>query len=469
MIITADQYTRTPVYDLLVAAAKGKIGLDQRVLHAIVDRGEAAVDDLVRFGLEERPDDRINLEEDLVAIFQYIGSPKALPFLVDYLRREPADPAEDLVHAFQRIGPPAIDPLLDLYSELGPKLGSDVAFVLAAFRRRDPRILKLLEERVEHDPADAAFLMGVHGDPAAKPALQKLQEQAASDEALAEKVGNEAAEAFALLDQDREEEALESVSLWELYPEYIEPVFDVMDIDERIEFLNCPSAELRADAATSFIDRDVPAGVERILVRLAAEDPNVGVRAVACTALAGSTDDPEILALLMGKLQDRTKPAPERCGALLAVSATAKGDPELKRYIDEFYANPSTCARAMEAMWRSLDPEYIPVFRRHIHDADIDVRRQAIKGVGFLEMASEAPRLIDLFNDEEFRMDALFSYAMAVPVKKLQRGDMPQLLKKIEELAGGLSEAEGEVLETALDTRLVLHGMEPVFLNFETE
>ncbi|MCC6368457.1 MAG: hypothetical protein IT165_33445, partial [Bryobacterales bacterium] len=56
-----------------------------------------------------------------------------------------------------------------------------------------------------------------------------------------------------------------------------------------------------------------------------------------------------------------------------------------------------------------------------------------------------------------------------VPIQRLQRGDMPQVLKKIEDLAGGLSDAEGEVVETALDTRLVLHGLEPVFLDYANE
>jgi hypothetical protein len=74
-----------------------------------------------------------------------------------------------------------------------------------------------------------------------------------------------------------------------------------------------------------------------------------------------------------------------------------------------------------------------------------------------------------LFNDDDLRLDALFSYAMCVPVKKLERGNMPQLLRKIEDLAGGLSDMEGDAVTTALDTRLILHGMEPVFLNYEGE
>jgi hypothetical protein len=322
---------------------------------------------------------------------------------------------------------------------------------------------------VSYDASDAAFLMGVHGDPAAIPILQKLKEKALMNQDLAESLGNEADEALALLAQERKDSTPEPVNLWDLYPEYIEPVFDVMPVEEKLEFLRCPSAELRADCATSFIDRDVPSEVRDILVELASRDPNVGVRSVACTALAGSTDDDNIFGMLLGKLQNAKLPPPERCGALLGVAAAAKAHPEVKKYIEEFYANPATTARAVEAMWRSLDSSYAPFFRRHLNDADVDVRRQAIKGVGFLELSSEAHRLLDLFRDDEFRLDALFSYAMAIPIKRLQRGDMPQILKKIEDLAGGLSDAEGEVVETALDTRLVLHGLEPVFLDYANE
>jgi hypothetical protein len=120
-------------------------------------------------------------------------------------------------------------------------------------------------------------------------------------------------------------------------------------------------------------------------------------------------------------------------------------------------------------MWRSMDPSYAEIYRSHLNDEDIDVRRQAIKGIGFAEVSSEANKLVELFMDEEFRLDALFSYALCVPVKKLERGNMPALLRRIEELAGALSEHEGEVVETALDTRLMLHGLEPVFLPIDEE
>lgn len=470
VIITADKYKETPVYDLLAAAAKGHVGVDQRLLRAIVERGEAAVEDIVRFGMENRFEDRINLEEDLIAMVQYLGSPKALPLLIEYLRHEPEDPTEDMVHAFLRIGQPAITALLDLYKELGPEAGSDIAFVLASFRQRDPRIIETLAARAAYDAGDAAFLLGVHGDPAAKPFLEELAGKALVNEELAKKLGTEAEEALSVLGMEAAApEIPEPVSLWDLYPEYIEPVFDVMPVEERIAFLQCSSAELRADAATSFIDREIPEEVGKILADLAKNDSNVGVRAVSLTALGAFAEEDTIFQLLTAVLADRSKLAPERCGALLGVAAVAKQHPELRVYFDEFYSNPATCARAIEAMWRSMDISFYEVYKRHLGDADIDIRRQAIKGIGFAEVSSEAPRLVELFRDEEFRLDALFSYAMCVPLKRLHRGDMPQLMKKIEELAGGLSEVEGEAVETALDTRLILHGLEPVFVSYEPD
>lgn len=464
VVITPDQYNSTPVYDLMAAAAKGAVGFDQRLLRSIVDRGEAAVPELVRFGLAHRPDDRINLDDDLIALFQYLGSAGALPFLIDYLRREPVDPTEDLIHAFLRIGEPSIGPLLDLYNELGPQEGGDVAFILAAFRNRDPRILDLLESRAEHDAQDAAFLLGIHGDPAARPILELLGRNAESAEDGDAAVTQEVTEALAALDSPNDNAPPEPVSLWDLYPEHIEPVFEVMEDAERKEFLRCSSAELRADAATSYIDREVPEDVAPILLDLARNDKNVGVRAVACQALAAVTDDGHVLDFLLETLSSQAKPVPERCGALLALAPKARELPKIRKAIDEFYANPATTARALEAMWRSMNAAYADHFRRHLGDADVDIRRQAIKGAGYCELSAEAPKLAELFQDEEFRLDALFAYSMCVPVKRLTRDAIPELMRKIEERAGGLSDAEGEVVEAALDTRLIRHGLDPVFL-----
>src|SRR6185312_12599070 len=60
---------------------------------------------------------------------------------------------------------------------------SDVAFLLAALRVRDPRVLKLLLDRLEYDAADGAFCLGLYGDSAAQPALEKMLAEVPESEA----------------------------------------------------------------------------------------------------------------------------------------------------------------------------------------------------------------------------------------------------------------------------------------------
>src|SRR4029078_4265660 len=81
---------------------------------------------------------------------------------------------DNLIQALLPFAEKAATPLLALYEELGEEEGSDVAFLLAALRVRDSRILKLLLDRLEYDAADGAFCLGLYGDPAAQPALEKM-------------------------------------------------------------------------------------------------------------------------------------------------------------------------------------------------------------------------------------------------------------------------------------------------------
>src|SRR5579883_2930884 len=104
MLLTVEQYPTTSVYDLLVAASRAQVGLDQRWLRAIVDRGEAAVPDLLRYAEEEHEEDPINLEEDLISIFRYLKTPLALPFFVECVRRQPEEVSDELVEAFHDLG-----------------------------------------------------------------------------------------------------------------------------------------------------------------------------------------------------------------------------------------------------------------------------------------------------------------------------------------------------------------------------
>src|SRR5437667_8689071 len=91
LILSPSQYSQVPTYDLLCAAEQGFVGLDHRFLHAIVDDPEKSIPDLVRFGVENRPQAREDLGEDLVQIFRHLRTPRAIPFLIDYLRRNHED------------------------------------------------------------------------------------------------------------------------------------------------------------------------------------------------------------------------------------------------------------------------------------------------------------------------------------------------------------------------------------------
>ncbi len=106
---------------------------------------------------------------------------------------------------------------------------------------------------------------------------------------------------------------------------------------------------------------------------------------------------------------------------------------------------PTARAKAVEAMWKSLDRRFQKYMVQHLDDADPDVRHHAIYGIGYLGVASEAGRLVELFEDEDFRHDALIGYTLAVPAE-VTRSRMKPLLRRIEQLAGGLTTREEELV-----------------------
>ena len=113
-------------------------------------------------------------------------------------------------------------------------------------------------------------------------------------------------------------------------------------------------------------------------------------------------------------------------------------------------------------MWRSIHPSFRDYFARHLDDADIEVRRGAIWGVGYYGLKSELDRLRKFFSNDELRSDAIFAYALVLPAE-LSRGRMKGLLTRIEKDAQGLSEIEEDLVKAALDERLMLAGKEPFF------
>jgi hypothetical protein len=147
------------VEELLEAAARGRVGVDRRFVQVILDSGDAA--GVLRFTRAPRENDRIGLEPLLIDLFRYFQTPEALEFYIDAIRRAPEEVDDSLIQALLPFGVAAVEPLLKLYEELGEEQGSDIAFLLAALRLRDPRVLQALFERLEYDAADGAFCLTI--------------------------------------------------------------------------------------------------------------------------------------------------------------------------------------------------------------------------------------------------------------------------------------------------------------------
>ncbi len=420
-LLQPDQYARTPVRDLLSAAARGLIGVDHRFVRAILERYEEATPALVEFGLEER-DDLVPLDLDILALFRHRPTAASLPLLVEYFRSATADPPDELVEAFCRLGEAGVVPLLELYRELGAENGSEVAFVLAAIRSRDPRVLELLQERAALDQDEGKFLLEIHAEP---------------------------------------EGEAEPYDIWDDYPETAGPRFDLLTLPEKLRFLESPLTEHRAEAVASIGLEYVEGEAQARLFRLAQHDPEPLVRGNCWSRLIKAHEVEEIRSAMLGRLRDPGAPLRERCGALIGLSWEAE-DPEIRRYILEFYGIPEARPKAMEAMWRSMDPAFAAYFPRHLDDPDLETRREAIMGVGYFRMHAEAARIEKYFYHEELRIDALYAYALAAP-GKVNALHARQVLTKVEQLAGGLSLQEADLVEKALDDLLELHGREPIF------
>ncbi len=161
------------VEELLREAAMGRVGVDRRLVRTILAADDAA-QSVVRFANAPHEKDRVDLDPLLVDLFRHFRPPEALDFFLGALRRAPDDVSDELIQALLPYGEAAVDPLLKLYEELGEEQGADIAFVLAGLHVRDPRILEMLLDRLEYDAADGAFVLGLYGDAAARPALEKM-------------------------------------------------------------------------------------------------------------------------------------------------------------------------------------------------------------------------------------------------------------------------------------------------------
>jgi hypothetical protein len=441
---------------LLESASLGYIAVDHRFLHAILDRSEAAIPDLVRFAAANHDEDPVDLEEPLVDIFRYLNTPQSLPFLVELVRRDSCDVPEEIVESLTALGSAAVDPLLELLNQLSDP--GDVPFLLSELGILDSRILDVLIRRLGDDPFDAALCLEIYGDPAAIPALQAALGQLPPDDRSRRQIQA----TLEILEKNvaRPPEPLDPFDIWEWYPDQDLPALDQLSDEERLAMLGSASAELRVGVAQSYGGSEPPLPVRARLLALAKGDPDVAVRGACWEALGDISDEPEVHRAMMGVLKDPSASPEEKGGVVVALAQ--EYNITVGKAIEALYDDPRSRAKALKAMARSLDRRFAIYPPKHLDDADREIKRQAIWGVGYLGLSSEAPRLEHFFDDNEFRSDALFAYALSIP-GDTSRGRVHALLNKIEDVAGGFRAEEETLAKIALDQRLMLHGIKPVF------
>jgi hypothetical protein len=466
LILDPERYSSVPVYQLLEAAAHGYIAVDQRLLHAILDRPDQSIPDLVRFASENHTDDLMDLDPLLIDLFRVLRTVEALPFFLSVIRRNTDDVPDDLVESIVQLGAAALDPLLVLLEELNPNDAGDVPFVLAALRVRDGRVLEALTRRLENDPQDAALCLEIHGDPAAIPALQAALAKIPEDDPRSRAPIQAVIESLSA-PPDACSESQDPFDIWALYPEEAATDFAALEDEDRLAMLENGSSKLRADVALSYQGTDLSDPVRARLIQLAKADPDATVRGACWEAFGELDDEPELLDAMLQVLANPQAAIEEKGGAAVGLAEQAN-NPAVYEAILSLYQDPRGRAKALKAMARSFDRRFAMYPPMHLDDPDSAIKTQAIWGVGYLGLASEAPRLKELFEDQEFRTDALFAYALSVP-GETSTGRVRALMKKVEEAAGEFREDEEDLVRIALDQRLMLHGKSPVFFPDESE
>ena len=452
------RFHEIPVLELLRAAAQGWIGVDRRLIRSIVARGDTAAGDIAQFVREPTDKHRIILDPVLVDLFRYFRSPQALDFFIEAIRRSPEDVDDSLIEGLLPLREQAVEPLLKLYEELGEEYASDVAFLLASLRVRDGRVLELLLDRLEFDAADGAFCLGLYGDEAARPALERMLQEIPEE---ASELRHEISYALEAIRQPEPPYDAASFDLYEEYPETDTPAFEVLPENERIQMLASEDPEIRAEAAYSFFNADLPAKARTVLWELAKSDPDAAVRARAWASLCDAADDDAIRSAMLAVLQDNSRPPEERGGAAVGLYPLAERA-EVRAGIEALYQEGGKGrAKALEAMWRGLYKPFAKYFAPHIDDPDREIRRQALRGAGYFRLTASADQIREYFDDEDLREDALFAYTLAMP-GETTRGRARGMLRKIDSLAH-LSASEARLVTFAIDERLRLFGLEPVF------
>ncbi len=461
--LSTEDYSALSPGELLDALSNGTVGFDHSFLDVFLRDSEAAIQALENFANGDHVEDRVDIEDQIFDLFRHLRTPRALPFYLLQLRAQMDGVQEELIEAFAELGEAAVEPLLNLYEELDEEESGEVAFLLAAMPVRDPRITGMLLGRLEYDAQDAAICLGIHGDPAARPALQKLLEDVAN-QPDASILKTDVEEALTRL-SDEPEPPRAPFNAYEQYDAFQPPYFEVMEVEEALGWLASPDPRVREAVAESLDDEDISAAVASKVVGHALREQQLQVRCALWKSLLPADANPELLAALHARFGDSQVDTTER-GTLAIVLAKMDYSPALKSQILDFYSNPETRALGMEAMWYSAEPEFLPLIHAHLEDEEVAVRRAAILGVGFFVDKSSAPRLVPAMQVEALRGDAIYSYALAHP-GEVSRVTAQKVLRHVDEVAGGLDQDEAMTAMSAIDLRLGIQGIRPFFAQQE--
>jgi len=407
----------------------------------------------------------MDLDPLLIDLFRVLRTVEALSFFLSVVRRNTGDVPDDLVESIVQVGTAALDPMLALLAELDPNDAGDVPFVLAALRIRDPRVLEALTRRLENDPQDAALCLEIHGDPAAIPALEAALAKIPEDDPRSRAPIQAVIESLSA-GPETLAESQAPFDIWALYPEEAATDFAALEDEDRLAMLEKGSAKLRAEVALSYQGTALSEPVRARLTELAKTDPDAAVRGACWEAFGELDDEPELMDAMLQVLANPQAAVEEKGGAAVGL-AEQSDNPAVYDAILSLYQDPRGRAKALKAMARSFDRRFARYPPMHLDDPDSAIKTQAIWGVGYLGLASEVGRLVELFDDQEFRTDALFAYALAVP-GETSPGRVRALMKKVEEAAGQFREDEEDLVRIALDQRLMLHGKSPVFFPDES-
>ena len=457
-MILPSQYDSTPPIELLRHAEQGLVGLDQRLIGSLLARPEATLPALATLADAPHPDRLVDLTDQIFDLYRAFNTPEAINFYIALLREDPSDVPDDLVEAFAALGEAAVEPLLELHDSLPPEDAADIVFLLAATGTRHPRVTELLLESLAADPYEGSLSIGLYCDASLRPAVVAALDALPAEAAEERKALQDCIDT---LDAAEPRAPVPPADILPDYPEAASPLFDYLDNKQLIEFLRCPEAAYRHDAAMSLMDTQYPESILDVVLDVAANDPDEQVRQAAMRALGESTEDGRALKLLSATVADASASDQLRAAALVGL-AQEPSDEAFRNHVMKAFAEPATRAAAVEAMWRSSEEIYIPSFRTALRDADGEVRLQAVRGVGAFPIPTLAIEMVPLFSDEELREDALYAYASAVNAKITPKS-VHRLLDEIDKKAGGLLPEEMEIVTEALDRRLDIEGYEPVF------